>query len=355
MNIYVSAGEASGDAYGARLLSHLETLLPDAKFFANGGAKIDAIEGVTRVANSSGWGAVGIAEAIKVGPGVLKDYSHIKRVITSLEPGLFVPIDFGYMHVKLVKHAKKHGWKIAYFIPPGSWRKRPYGGELISLCDKIVVPFEWGLGQQNVRWFGHPLLDLLPQIESISRKDKLAVFLGSRSHEIGPMLVLASRSLRNWPSPLVFALAPSVIAESAARWWREQTGRKHDLFGHDLKANALTECRAGLVCSGTATLEAALCGLPMVVCYPVSAINELQGRLMGLKGAKISLPNILVDRFVVPEFVGSSIDPRQVLGALEKVWMDPSEQLAAFHDVRALCGAPGAIEAAAKWFAESLT
>lgn len=355
MNIYVSAGEASGDAYGARLLSHLETLLPNAKFFANGGAKMAAHPSINQVVDTSHWGAVGIAEAAKLAPRIWLALKTIKRTLESEKPGLFIPIDFGFVHVKLVKHAKKHGWQIAYFIPPGSWRKQPYGGELVALCDKLVVPFKWSLEYENVRWFGHPLLDLLPGQSRAGREDSLAVFLGSRNHEVDLMLLLASRALRNWPAPIKFALAPTVDPAVIQRWWNENTGRRSDEFGHNLKADVLARCRAGLVCSGTATLEAALSGLPMVVCYPVSAINELQGRLMGLKGAKISLPNILLDRFVVPEFVGSSIDPRKVLGALEKVWMDPTEQLAAFQDVRALCGAPGAIEAAAKWFAESLT
>lgn len=356
MRFFFSTGEASGDAYGVELYKLLSNLKPDAEFEGICGKHLAAQAGFKQVLDSTNWGAVGIAEAFKTGPKVLLSLSKAYQALATGEPGVFIPIDFGFVNKKLVRKAVTNGWRVNYFIPPGSWRNRPYGGELVQLCEKLVVPFSWSVPQtpnaeSNVKWFGHPLLEILQTNAVQPRGESLAVFVGSRKPEVERVMRLAAQVLQGWQVDAEFAIAPHLDAQELNRRWIQLSGRTNDRFIKDDKVGILQRAKAALVCSGTATLEAALCDCPMVVIYPIRKLVHLQGHLMGLTGKDISLPNILLQERIIPEFAGHSLDPRAVRAALDKVWGNPSDQQQALRKVKQMCGEPHAISEAAKWFA----
>lgn len=309
--------------------------------------------GIKLVADSSTWGAIGIAESIKVGFRVLFGYLKMKSHLAKGAPGIFVPIDFGFVNIRLARHAKRYGWKVLYFIPPGSWRRDRQGEDLPKIADEIVTPFPWSaeilskMGA-SAHFFGHPLKEMASQ-SRVERGDTIAVLPGSRRAELERHLPILAASLRN-DRTAEFAVAPSVPVEDLRTKWHQLAPNRNDLFTKNDTYGVFQRAHAAIVCSGTATLEAALCKCPMVVIYKVSKLVEIQGRLMGLAGRNISLPNILLDRTVVPELVQQEASPDNIRAALASVMMGTARdaQLNAFSELDALLGPPTAITETAR-------
>lgn len=353
MRVVFSAGEASGDAYAAAIAGALNQLgTAEVRLEGIGGSRSQEA-GIELVADSSKWGAIGIAESIKVGFRVLFGYLKMKSHLAKGAPGIFVPIDFGFINIRLARHAKRHGWKVLYFIPPGSWRRDRQGQDLPKIADEIVTPFPWSaeilasMGA-SAHFFGHPLKEMASHSQG-ERSATIAVLPGSRRAELERHLPILAASL---PPDRVaeFAVAPSVPVEDLRTKWHQLAPNRNDLFTKNDTYGVFQRAHAAIVCSGTATLEAALCKCPMVVIYKVSKLVELQGRLMGLAGRKISLPNILLDRTVVPELVQQEASPDKIRAALDSVSIGTARdaQLNAFSELGALLGPPTAITETAR-------
>ncbi len=352
MRLLLSAGEASGDAYGAALLREIRRLSSDLVVCqAVGGAKI-AAEGAALIADSSGWGSISAVEALKIVPQALRGLHAAKQALREGERGLFVPIDFGFFNVRLAREAKRQGWKVLYWMPPGSWKRGPQGRDLAEVTDAVATPFEWSEAHLkeagvNAFWFGHPLLQMRAQGKPSAQGQRLAVLPGSRRHELALNLPLLAETLSGHPGPVEFAVAPSVnLAWLEREWSRLAPQREWDLLTQGAAGEVLARSRGALVCSGTATLEAALCRCPMVVFYKVGKLVEMEAKLVGFKARWIALPNILLERDAVPELVQSAATPERMRAELCPLLEDgPARegQLAAFEEIRRLLGGERAV------------
>lgn len=359
MRLFFSAGEASGDRYASALLREMKRLgLPEDCIIEGVGGPRLAAEGARLVANSGEWGAIGIAQAFRVGFRVRAGFLKARAELLQGEPGLFIPIDFGFVNIRLCRAAKAAGWKVLYFVPPGSWRKSAQGKDLPGLTDAISTPFSYsasilkGIGA-NAHWFGHPIKQLISQERPAVQPDRatLAVLPGSRRHEIELNLPVIARALDGFPGEVEFGLAPTLDAEWVRRLWREHSRREDDSFVAGDLYGVLARARAAIVCSGTATLETALMGVPMVVVYQLTALMHFQGFVMGLKRRMISLPNLLLGEWIVPEFKGWRLDASKVRVQIDDLWSGgPSaeRQLAAFKRLDEELGADQAISETAK-------
>ncbi|MCC7230068.1 MAG: hypothetical protein IT203_06715 [Fimbriimonadaceae bacterium] len=401
MRIFLSAGEASGDAYGAALVDEIRRLSgadrksmsdllgrqvcdestlnqlreedsldvveyvmrADDEFAADipneavgqpkkdpdpspilyegiGGSKMRAA-GVAMFADSSSWGAISIAQAAKVFIRIYYHFRRAKKRLRQGQPGLFIPIDFGFANIRMAKFAKRQGWKVLYFIPPGSWRRDRQGKDLPELADEIVTPFSWSAEMlqkmgAHVHWYGHPVKQLIRDHKAKTDSAKphrrtLAVLPGSRKHELelnlpviaaavgGPQSGIAasdnpervhpvSRSeFGNLDAPIEFGLAPSIDLDKFRTEWQRLAPGRTDTFTAGDTYGVLKRATAAVVCSGTATLEAALNHCPMAVIYQVSESMRREAKLIRLKRPRyISLPNIMLEREVVPELVDST-------------------------------------------------
>jgi len=349
MDVFLSAGEASGDAYGAGLVERLRVLRPSARFLALGSKRLrDA--GAEIVADSQDWGAISIVESAKVYLRVRRGRSLARKVLAG-PPGLFLPIDFGALNIQLAREAKARGWKVLYFIPPGSWRRDRQGKDLPTVTDHVVCPFPWAaetLTQMgaNASFFGHPLKELLGPPTSEPREG-LAVLPGSRSHELRELLPVFARALRGFGEPVTLALAPHLSVERVRRRWIELSGRENDSFRSGETTAVLRRSRAALVCSGTATLEAALCRTPMVVAYRVSRLIEWEARLVRFQVPRfVSLPNLILERMAVPELIQHAATPRAIREAVDAILDDGparGEQLRAFGELDEALGPANAL------------
>ncbi|HVL38527.1 MAG TPA: hypothetical protein VM328_03955, partial [Fimbriimonadaceae bacterium] len=303
-------------------------------------------------------GAISIVQALKVAPRILLGARKVKRALATIEPGLFIPIDFGYANIRLARHAKKHGWKVLYFIPPGSWRRDRQGKDLPEVTDEIVTPFPWSAEMlqsmgASAHFFGHPIKQMMRQPEGpVERiQNRIAVLSGSRRHEIKENLPVVARALRG-EEVAEFAVAPSTdLAWLQGLWARLAPHRSADLFTRADVAGVLRRSQAAIVCSGTATLEAALCRCPMVVIYRLTKLMEFEARLLKTRPRFVSLPNIVLEREVVPELIQADASPSNVRRELDLLLEDgPSRaaQLKSFEELDALLGPADAIARAAQ-------
>lgn len=366
MRVFFSAGEASGDAYGGALLTALSRL-GSFEAEALGGKKLEAA-GARLVADSSTWGAIGIAEALKVYPKAKVGLHRMRKALGSGEPGLFVAIDYGYLNIGLCRYARERGWKVVYFSPPGAWRRDRQGSDLPTLTDAVITPFSWSADilnrmGANAHWFGHPIKQMIRDAprpaaasEAAISGDRLAILPGSRQSELALLLPVFARAMRSLDVPAEIAIASSLDPDAVKRNWRRLApGRDRDVFTVGETYGVLRRAKAAIVCSGTATLEAALCRCPHVVAYKVSKPVELQARLIRFKVPLIGQPSILLERMVARELVQHRATPEAVRAEVERLLGDEAarhEQIAAFDELDELLGPDDAIDRSAALIAE---
>lgn len=311
------AGEASGDLHGAALCRALKMQAPGARLFGMGGSRM-ATAGVQLLADIGDTAIVGISEVVCRLPALRRTYRGLVSALLRERPAVLVLIDYPEMNLRLAAAARTAGIPVVYFIPPQIWAWRPGRVKTIRRYVALVLavfPFERALYRSAgvaAEFVGHPVLDALgaaPE-RSAARRELgveegallIGLLPGSRDREIARMTPLmrdaaariaAARSRVRF----VLGLAPTVD---------RRTVQGHLRAGPPIQVVAdrtYAVMRAAdllLVTSGTATLEAALLGTPMVVCYRVSLLSELVGRFV-LRVPWISLANIVLGRAVVPE------------------------------------------------------
>lgn len=362
MRIFISAGEASGDAYGAALKVALVNSIKDASFEGIGSHNMAQVN-IDLIAKSSSWGAISIYESIKVSRQVTEGYLRARSRLYNGEPGIFVAIDFGFVNLRLMNHAKKAGWMCVYFIPPGSWKRNIAGKDVARLSDLVIVPFPWNVQPYqaigtNVKFFGHPLKQLMSQeAKIIIREPYVAVFPGSRKHEISLNLPVIARSLPE-DLPANVALTPSTDLIKFRSLWNELApNRKSDQFFIGQSRQVLQSAKAAIIVSGTATLEAALCKCPMIVIYRLSKMAKFEARCLGFKlETSISLPNIILNEPIIPEFLQDDVTPENCRLGLDQVLNSSAareKQMNAFSKIDQILGPENAINQAAGAIAES--
>ncbi|HWP30726.1 MAG TPA: hypothetical protein VNK96_03230 [Fimbriimonadales bacterium] len=367
-SILISAGEASGDILGGALVEELRCRGFSERIFALGGKSLRAA-GAEILADTSDWGALGILQSLKVSPRVFRGYSLAKKWIACNKPALVVGIDFGAMNVRLLRYAKEQGSKTLYFMPPGSWRRDIQGEDLPKIADKIATPFEWSakilreMGG-DAEWVGHPILQLVGEVSPVERKH-LALLPGSRKHEILSNISTIAQVIKilereNFIGHLETTSAPKVkpvivCAPNTDEKFLRDIWKHHSDMDVEITTSPSIEIfkrsSAAIVCSGTATLEAAVCFTPMVVLYKGSFLMELEYRIRKPKFEFIALPSILLQKRVVPEFIQRDATPERIAAEAKSLILESEkrkEQLASFEELRKLLGPEDALSRTAR-------
>ncbi len=367
-SIMLVAGEASGDLHGATLCRSLRRLAPDCRLFGMGGARM-AAAGMELLADVTRAAEIGTTEAVGRLPMIYAAYRRLRHALTgSVRPAAMVLIDFPEFNLRLARTARRAGVPVVYFIAPQVWAWRPWRVRTIRRRVSLVLavfPFEPGLYRQAgvaVEFVGHPLLDVLADVPERSAARRLldvpedatlvGLLPGSRREEIERMLPAMRRAaadIARQRADVRFMLgrAPTVDAEAVDRHVagtpaiQVVCGRTHEL----MRAADLL-----LVTSGTATLEAALLGTPMIVGYRPSWATELMGRLL-VRIPWISLANITVGRTVVPELIGAEATGERLAAEALRLLGDPAAlaaQRSAFAELSGTLGSRGVGERAAR-------
>jgi len=376
-SVVILTGEASGDLYGADLAESLRARFPEITLCGVGGARMRAA-GVHLVADSRAWGAIGVVESVKVAPKVLLAFQRVKRFLRRARPDLVIPIDFGAFNVPLSCWAKAHGSRVAYYIPPGSWRRERQGADLPRCTDCVLTPFEWSATQltamgARAHWTPHPLLRLARASESKEAfcerlgldpyRPIVALLPGSRRHEVSALTPLYARVADQLYSVMpevqcVISVAShfnpdwihALWSDGSKQWVPTETRSVWNLLAH---------ADAAVVCSGTATLEAALLETPMLIVYRGDWLMNLEYRLRRrrLNLRWIGLPNLILQRDVCPEFIQESASPEGLTRALLPLLRNEgahNAQLEAFREIRHALGEGHDLREAHEWIAELL-
>lgn len=366
--IMISAGEASGDRLGAGLARALRRRRPEIELFGMGGDEM-ARAGVEIVQDSSEVAVMGFLEVLSHLPALRAAKRRLLECLDRRRPDLLVPIDFPDFNFILSSNARRRDVPVVYFVSPQIWAwRRGRVKKIRRMVRRILVlfPFEvpfYADAGVPVSFVGHPVVErelssrspqeLRREIGIDPEATVIALLPGSRLTEIEyllPVLLEAGALLRRQRPGLEFLVpqAPGVPRE-VLDGYVQASGLTDCRIHSGEFPDILRACAAGAVASGTASLEAAIVGLPMVVVYRVRQLSYTIGRAL-VHVDHIALPNLVVGREVVPELVQRACTPEAVAAQLEE-FLDNPEAAAAVReglaDVRSELGDPGVFERAA--------
>jgi lipid-A-disaccharide synthase len=327
LNLLISAGEASGDLHGGRLLEALRERQGSLRAFGMGGARLESA-GLERVVHSEALSVVGISEVLEKLPALLRALRALVREARRRRPDAAVLIDFPDFHALLARRLRREGVPVLYYVSPQVWAwRRGRARTLARRARRIVTlfPFEEAifrnLGADAV-WAGHPLVDDVreglsapPPLPPKTRR-RLLLLPGSRSAEVRrhwePMAEAAARLARRFDLEVAAVAAPGLSEELFPR-----AGERNIRLARAGLHALLSTADLAIIASGTATLEAALCTTPMIVVYRTSPVSFAVARRL-VRVPWISLVNIVAGEEVVPELLQSSVraDRLEAEGAL---------------------------------------
>jgi lipid-A-disaccharide synthase len=363
--ILLSAGEASGDMYAARLATALQQRL-DVKLFGLGGEQMRAA-GVDIIADYHEVSVVGITEILSHLPSLIRAMRKLVAAARQRKPALAILTDFPGFHLRLARKLLPLGLRNVYYICPQFWAWRPWRANLVrrrfvqALC---IFPFEEDFFRErgvNAKFIGHPLIGT---VQPTLSRDQFAakynfdpsnpiitLLPGSRWGEISrhlPTMLDACRELeRLAPATynFVIAVAPGI---DLARLRTLIPADRHPAIVHNETYNALASADAALVCSGTATVEAALLNTPLAVVYRVTPLTALLAKPL-VRAKFFSMVNLIAGRGVVTELIQNDFTATRAADELRRL-LDPAasaELRRGLADIRTRLGPPGAIDRAA--------
>jgi lipid-A-disaccharide synthase len=362
--LLLSAGEASGDMYAARLASALANRA-DVKIFGMGGPQMRAA-GVDLVMDYDEVSVVGITEIMKHLPSLLKAMEKMVTEAEQRKPALAILTDFPGFHLRLARKLKPRGIRNVYYICPQFWAWRPWRVNLVrrrfekALC---IFPFEkefFSKAGVSTEWIGHPLVGTVKATKDRKRlceenglqagRTLVTVLPGSRSAELAhhlPVLQEAcARITARMPVQFLVAAAHPRDVELLKSGWHP--GLKLQVVAGETY-NALAAADAAIVSSGTATIESALLDTPMVVVYRVSPLTATLAKPL-VRTPYFAMVNLIAEKRVVPELVQDDFIPEKVSAEILRLLQDPNARSAArtgLAEVRKRLGPPGAVERAA--------
>ena len=362
--ILLVAGEDSGDAHGADVVSALRNRAPQLEVFGVGGQALRAA-GMRTLVDSATIAGMGLFEARDKVGNLIRAYRRLSALLRSQPPDLLVLIDFPEFNLRVAKIAKQAGVPVFYYISPQVWawrRRRVYTIAKRVNQLAVVFPFEpdfYAAHGCRVEFVGHPLVDRVRATRS--RQDTLrhyqldpdrptiALLPGSRAQELRYLLppLLGAATQLGPACQAVLALAPSLDrAAVEAQLTREQIGPTQVRVVQGDTYNLVHAADLAVVASGTATLETALLERPMVIVYRMAPLTYALARLF-VDVPFIGMPNLIAERRVVPELIQSAVTPDRIVHEVRRLLDSRQAYSVAQHglrEVRRRLGDGGAAE-----------
>jgi len=369
--LLLSAGEASGDMYAARLAAALKQRL-DVQLFGMGGPQMRAA-GVEIVTDYSEVAVVGITEIVQHLPSLLRAMDRLVVAAEKRRPALAILTDFPGFHLRLARKLKPKGIRNVYYICPQFWAWRPWRANLVrrrfakALC---IFPFEekfFSDAGVPTKFIGHPLVGAVQATKDRKQfceelgldasRSIVTLLPGSRSGELAhhlPVLREACAQINGRvPAQFVIAAARAQDVEQLKAGW--PTGLVVRVVEGETY-NALAAANAAIVSSGTATVETALLNVPMVVIYRVSPLTATLAKPL-VRTPYFAMVNLIAEKKVVPELVQGDFTPERVAQETLQLLQEPNAREAqrrGLEEVRKRLGPPGAVERAADEIASLL-
>jgi lipid-A-disaccharide synthase len=357
IRIGIVAGEASGDLLGSRLIRALKALNPEIEFVGIAGPKM-ITEGATSLFPMEKLSLHGFGlDVLKAIPGLLKIRRQLYQYFAHHTPDVFIGIDAPDFNFSLEKKLKKKGINTIHYVSPSIWAwRKGRMGKIKKAANQVLTlfPFEpeiYKAAGLKATYVGHPMADEIPlfpdtqdareQLKIAHHSKIIAVLPGSRTGEVRQHAALFVKTAQNIAKihPDTLFLVPLVTRETRNIFEDAifQNFYQHPedvqpnfniLFGHSHLAMQAADFV--LVASGTATLEAALLKKPMVITYRMPRLSwQILKRMNYLPW--VGLPNILAERFVVPEFLQNEATPERIASTIMDIMTDKSK----LDDIRA--------------------
>ncbi len=378
--IFISAGEVSGDIVASQLIDALRAIDPSIVVDGIGGPRM-AQAGATVIASANHIGAVGVSEGLAVAPAALKVFRAVKRHVRAHRPQVAVLIANDVFNVVLGRSLRAMGVVTISLFPPQTWIWHSLARVIAPSFDLVLAAFPeesecYGRAGVATEFVGHYLADVLaPRTPETRRSARAALGLsmsepvvallpGSRAWEISRLLPVMLSA-----TDLICAQMPAVqmIAALSEPRTADQHAPVRTPLGHSIRLTTdshLTMHAADVLvsCSGTATLEASLIGTPMVVAYTASrstyAIIRACIRVGLMPGDTVALPNLILGRHVVPEFIQRHVTAPALADAALRLIPDGEPQRTqreALTAVRAHVARPDTLTTAARMIMARVT
>ncbi len=360
-HIFISCGEASGDRYGAALAAALRSLSPEVRISGMGGPEM-AKAGVEIIQSYEDVSVMGFSEVFKALPDIYRIRGKLNRFINDEKVDQLVPIDFPGFNGQIAGKAKSRGVNVFWLVAPqhwawGGWRTSSFKGKVNRLG--TILPFEeeyFASRGLNVFPMGHPLMDDYGENfsfeQNVSRREKvlsdrrtpitIGVFPGSRKQELKhllPVLKVTCQALvghlEGREAKFLVSAAPGVDPIDLA----ETFDIAADISQLPL-CEVLPRIDLGLVCSGTASLENALAGVPHELIYKTGNFNHWMGKRL-VKTSHIGLSNIIMGEEIIREHLQESAAPLPLSRDLLRWIARPNERdlfYKSARKLRSLCG-----------------
>jgi len=370
--LMIVAGEASGDKHGAKLAAALVALRPDVAwdFFGAGGDEMRAagVETLVDAREVAIMGALEIAAAL---PKFLRVFQQLREAARTRRPRAVVLIDWPEFNLRLARKLKRDGQRVIYYISPQVWAWRSYRVNAIKRDVErmlVILPFERDYYQRagvQVDYVGHPLLDSVHVTASREEfcarhgldpsRSIIALLPGSRHSELKfilPPMIEAARQLSQSHPALQFIIARApTIAQADLELMTASAGKLSNLrWIENDTYNALAAAQLAVVASGTATLEAAIIGAPLIIVYRASLLNWHLFRPL-INVPFVGMPNLIAGREIAPELLQDQLTGPRLAAQIIELLKDEArlDRLRAdLAEVRARLGEARASERAAR-------
>ncbi len=366
--IMLVAGEASGDQHAANLVQELRARVPEAICFGLGGEMMVS-SGVEVVHNLVSHAVIGIAEAVRKLGDFFKILQEAGNLLKHRHPDVLILTDLPDLNFRIAAKAKALGIPVIYYISPQVWAwRRGRVKTLKRLVDKMIVifPFEEPIYQKAgvpVSFVGHPLLDIVKtEVDPNQARSRLlngssgpliAMVPGSRSQEIEMLLPIMAQAglilLRRFPQIRFFLPLAQTVSRCRVETILKESGLEVEIVTREPYA-ARAAADMAIVSSGTATLETAILGIPMLIGYRMHALSYFLARIF-VKLPYFGLANLVAGEKIAPEFLQDDFNCQNIAEAAGHLLTDSQaaeRQRRSWVRVRERLGGAGAAGRAAE-------
>ena len=336
MKYYFLTGEPSGDLHASNCMKEIMKLDSKADFAFTGGDLMEKLTGKKAAIHIKQMAFMGFIRVLQNIFTIKKNFKIVKQDILRYKPDLLVLVDYPGFNLRMAKWAHENGIKVDFYISPTVWAWKEGRVEIIKKYTNklfVILPFEeafYNKHNHKVYFVGHPLIDAIEEKKAtlksksdfikeneLSDKPIVAVLPGSRAQEIEYMLGIMMEVAKNFNN---YQFVVGGSTNLPANFY-EALKRYNIKVVFNQTYELLSYAEAGIIKSGTSTLESALFKLPQVVCYKSGALSIRIAKLL-VDVKYIGLPNLIMDKPVVKELIQNDLSVKSISEELEKLLFD---------------------------------
>lgn len=371
MKYYIISGEASGDLHGSNLMKAIYRQDPNTEIRFWGGDLMQSVGG-TMVKHIRDLAIMGFVEVVAHLRTVLANIKLCKQDILAFNPDAVIFIDYPGFNLRIAKFTHSHGFKNFYYISPQVWAwKKGRIKTMRKVLDKmfVILPFEKPFYDKNnvsnVDYVGHPLLDAVADFKSVNKEDDfrkqhnlddrpiIALMPGSRKMELRKMMPTMADLASRHPEYNFVIAGMTLLGDS---FYKPFLTSENVTLVYNQTYLLLQSAFAGVITSGTATLEAALFHLPQVVCYRANAFTVALAKRFA-KVNYISLVNLIADKPVVRELIQKDLNKNTLETEFSKITKDKNNRMAMiaeYENIEKMLGSKGVSDKAVEAILKTL-